>query len=488
MTTYSDIGVAGLAVMGENLVLNMANHNFTVSVYNRTSSKTDSFLAGRGKDKGISGYHTVKKFVGSIATPRKIMLMLKSGPVVDSFIEQLLPYLDHGDTIIDGGNSNFEDTVRRSATLESKGILFIGSGVSGGEEGALNGASMMPGGSKAAWPALEPIFTAIAAKVTNTDNTESSCCAWMGSDGAGHFVKMVHNGIEYGDMQLICESYHLMSTLLNMSAEQIHHVFARWNKGDLNSYLIEITRDIMAYKDENSEPIIDKILDSAGQKGTGKWTAINALQFGIPLSLISESVFARCLSAQKDMRVEAAQILSGPAQNTIENQQQFIDHLEQALFMAKIISYAQGFTLLKAASDQYNWQLNYSDIARIWRGGCIIRSTFLDKIAEAFEQNPQLENLLLAPYFSEKIIDSQNSLRQVLSSAVLSGLPVPTLASALSYFDGFRSARLPANLLQAQRDYFGAHTYERIDKPRGTFFHTNWTGTGGNTTSGSYNS
>lgn len=488
MTTHSDIGVAGLAVMGENLVLNMANHHFTVSVYNRTSSKTDSFLAGRGKDKGISGYHTVEKFVSSIATPRKIMLMLKAGPVVDSFIEQLLPYLDHGDTIIDGGNSNFEDTIRRSAALESKHILFVGSGVSGGEEGALNGPSMMPGGSNTAWPALEPIFTTIAAKVTNADNTESSCCAWMGNDGAGHFVKMVHNGIEYGDMQLICESYHLMSNFLDMSATEIHPVFARWNEGDLKSYLVEITRDIMAYNDENSEPIIDKILDTAGQKGTGKWTAINALQFGIPLSLISESVFARCLSSQKELRVQAAEILSGPKKMAFTNHPQFIDNLEQALYMAKIISYAQGFTLLKAASEQYNWNLNYSDIARIWRGGCIIRSTFLDKIAEAFEQNPQLDNLLLAPYFSEKILGSQHSLRQVVSSAVLNGLPVPTLASALSYFDGFRSARLPANLLQAQRDYFGAHTYERIDKPRGTFYHTNWTGTGGSTTSGSYNS
>ena len=488
MTTQSDIGVAGLAVMGENLVLNMAHHDFSVSVYNRTGTKTDAFLAGRGKDLDIRGFHAVEDFVNSIARPRKIMMMLKAGSVVDDFIQQLLPFLDPGDTVIDGGNSNFEDSKRRCESLEELGFFFVGSGVSGGEEGALNGPSIMPGGSTSAWPELQPIFSAIAAKVTNRDKSTSSCCAWMGSGGAGHFVKMVHNGIEYGDMQLICEAYHLMSTLLKMSADEIHQIFSRWNRGILNSYLIEITADIMAFTDETGEPMVEKILDYAGQKGTGKLTAINALQFGTPLSLISESVFARCLSSQKELRLHASKILNGPKPIPVDNRQKFIDDLEQALYMAKVISYAQGFSLLFVASKEYKWNLNFGEIAKIWRGGCIIRSTFLDKISDSFEQNPHLPNLLLSPYFAETVQNAQYGIRRVVSSAVLSGVPIPALASALSYYDGFRSEKLPANLLQAQRDYFGAHTYERIDKPRGEFFHTNWTGTGGNTTSTSYNS
>jgi len=482
MSNGSNIGVAGLAVMGENLVLNMASKGFSVSVFNRTTSKVDAFLAGRAEGKRIRGFHRVKDFVASIERPRKVMMMLKAGAVVDSFIEQLLPFMEQGDIVIDGGNSNYQDTERRVTELGKKGLLYIGTGVSGGEEGALKGPSIMPGGSIAAWKDLEPIFVPISAKVA--DGT--FCCSWMGGGGAGHFVKMVHNGIEYGDMQLICEAYHLMKDLLQMSADEMHDLFARFNEGDLNSYLIEITRDILAYKDEDGAPLIEKILDAAGQKGTGKWTVIAALDGGIPLSLISESVFARCLSAKKDQRLEAAKSLLGPAVSYAGDKAKFLDDLEKALYLAKIISYAQGFNLLQDASAQYNWDLNYAEIARIWRGGCIIRSAFLDKITEAYGDNPQLSSLLLAPYFKEKIDQAQMSLRSVLSSAIAHGIPAPCHASALNYYDGFRSATLPANLLQAQRDYFGAHTYERIDKPRGEFFHTNWTGEGGDTTSSPY--
>jgi len=482
MSNGSNIGVAGLAVMGENLVLNMASKGFSVSVFNRTTSKVDAFLAGRAEGKRIRGFHRVKDFVASIERPRKVMMMLKAGAVVDSFIEQLLPFMEQGDIVIDGGNSNYQDTERRVTELGKKGLLYIGTGVSGGEEGALKGPSIMPGGSIAAWKDLEPIFVPISAKVA--DGT--FCCSWMGGGGAGHFVKMVHNGIEYGDMQLICEAYHLMKDLLQMSADEMHDLFARFNEGDLNSYLIEITRDILAYKDEDGAPLIEKSLDAAGQKGTGKWTVIAALDGGIPLSLISESVFARCLSAKKDQRLEAAKSLLGPAVSYAGDKAKFLDDLEKALYLAKIISYAQGFNLLQDASAQYNWDLNYAEIARIWRGGCIIRSAFLDKITEAYGDNPQLSSLLLAPYFKEKTDQAQMSLRSVLSSAIAHGIPAPCHASALNYYDGFRSATLPANLLQAQRDYFGAHTYERIDKPRGEFFHTNWTGEGGDTTSSPY--
>lgn len=482
MTKLSNIGVAGLAVMGENLVLNMESKGFSVSVFNRTSSKVDTFLAGRANGKNIQGFHSVQELVGSLERPRKVMMMLKAGTVVDDFVEQLLPYLEEGDIVIDGGNSNYHDTQRRVAYLEEKGLLFIGTGVSGGEEGALKGPSIMPGGSIAAWKDLEPVLVPISAKVD--DGT--FCCSWMGTGGAGHFVKMVHNGIEYGDMQLICESYHIMKDVLQMSADEMHRVFARWNEGELSSYLIEITGDILAYKDKDKQPLIDVILDAAGQKGTGKWTVIAALDAGIPLSLISESVFARCLSAQKEERVEAALSLNGPAVKFTENREEIINELEKALYLAKIISYAQGFNLMQEASNEYNWGLSYGEIARIWRGGCIIRSAFLDKITEAYQENPKLNNLLLAPYFKNKIDQAQQSLRNILAMAIKHGIPAPCHSSALNYYDGFRTARLPANLLQAQRDYFGAHTYERVDRKRGEFFHTNWTGEGGDTTSSPY--
>ncbi len=482
MSELSKIGVAGLAVMGENLVLNMESKGFSVSVFNRTTSKVDNFVNGRAKGKNITGCYSVEEFVGSLQSPRKVMMMLKAGEVIDQFIEQLLPFLDKGDIVIDGGNSNYHDSQRRVDYLEEKGIHFIGTGVSGGEEGALKGPSIMPGGSIAAWKELEPIFVPISAKVE--DGT--FCCSWMGKGGAGHFVKMIHNGIEYGDMQLICESYHIMSNVLKMSADEMHEVFTRWNNGKLSSYLVEITRDILAYKDENGNPLIENILDAAGQKGTGKWTVIGALDAGIPLSLISESVFARCLSAQKDERVIASQSLTGPGTEFSGDKEAMINDLENALYLSKIISYAQGFNLMQEASKEFGWDLNFGEIARIWRGGCIIRSVLLDKITEAYIENPNLTNLLLAPYFKATIDEAQQSLRNTLSLAIGHGIPAPCHSSALNYYDGYRTARLPANLLQAQRDYFGAHTYERLDKARGEFFHTNWTGRGGDTTSTAY--
>ncbi len=476
------IGIAGLAVMGENLALNMAGKGISVAVYNRTTAKVDKFLSGRAKRLPIIGFHDIADFVESLTVPRKIMMMLKAGDVVDNFIEQLLPYLSKGDIVIDGGNANYHDTIRRSRALEAKGLLFIGTGVSGGEEGALKGPSIMPGGSLEAWSHLAPIFNAIAAKAGDAE----PCCGWMGGNGAGHFVKMVHNGIEYGDMQLICESYQLMKTLLGLSPDEMHQVFSRWNKGDLSSYLVEITADIFAYREPDGSAAIDHILDTAGQKGTGKWTVVSALDMGIPLSLISESVFARCISAAKETRVRASSLLTGPVPSPMNDNQQFINVLEQAVYCAKIISYTQGFALLKSASDEYGWDLDYALIARVWRGGCIIRSVFLDRIAESFEQEPKLDNLLFAPYFNERVNSAQADLRNIVSLAASHGIPVPGLSAALAYFDSLRSARLPANLLQAQRDYFGAHTYERVDKPRGEFFHTNWTGKGGDTTSTAY--
>jgi 6-phosphogluconate dehydrogenase len=483
MNGLSNIGIAGLAVMGENLVLNIESKGFSVSVFNRTSTKTDRFLGTRAAGKSISGFHSVNEFVSSLERPRKVMMMLKAGEVVDDFIEQLLPYLEPGDIVIDGGNSNFHDTERRVSYLNEKGLLFVGTGVSGGEEGALKGPSIMPGGSFAAWKELEPIFMPVSAKVD--DGT--FCCSWIGNGGAGHFVKMVHNGIEYGDMQLICEAYHFMKDVLQMSAAEMHQVFSRWNEGALSSYLIEITRDILAYRDDDDQPLIDKILDTAGQKGTGKWTVIAALDAATPLSLISESVFARCISAKKDERLTASAVLSGPDVTYAGNKNEALQDLKQALYMAKMISYAQGFDLMREASIEYKWDLNFGEIARIWRGGCIIRSVFLDKITEAFKENSKLENLLLAPFFKGQIVDSQQNLRTILVTALQHGIPVPCHSAAINYFDSFRSARLPANLLQAQRDYFGAHTYERLDKPRGEFFHTNWTGEGGDTTSTAYN-
>ncbi len=482
MQEKADFGLVGLAVMGENLVLNIESRGYTVAVYNRTVAKVDQFVQGRAKGKKIVGAHTIPELVASLKTPRKVMLMVKAGKPVDDFIELIIPHLEAGDIIIDGGNSHFPDTIRRTKYLESKGFLFIGTGVSGGEEGALRGPSIMPGGSRSAWPYVKPIFQSIAAKVS--DGTP--CCDWVGNDGAGHFVKMVHNGIEYGDMQLICEAYQIMSELLGMSAGEIHEVFKQWNTGDLDSYLVEITRDILAFKDTDGKPLVDKILDTAGQKGTGKWTSVTSLDLGIPLTLISESVFARCLSAMKEERVAASKVLAGPKAKFSGDKRAFLADLEKALYASKIVSYAQGFTLMRAAAEEYKWSLKYGSIALLWRGGCIIRSAFLGKIKEAFDNNPSLANLLLAPFFKEKIESSQEAWRRVISTAVLNGVWVPAFSTALNYYDGYRNARLPANLLQAQRDYFGAHQYERVDKPRGEFFHTNWTGRGGDTASSTY--
>ena len=478
----SDIGLIGLAVMGENLVINMESKGFTVSVFNRSTEKVTKFVEGRAKGKNIVGTYSLEELVASLEKPRKVMMMVKAGVAVDDMIEKLLPLLDDGDIIIDGGNSHFPDTARRTAYVESCGKLYIGTGVSGGEEGALNGPSLMPGGSPAAWPSVKPILQAICAKVEDG----SPCCDWVGENGAGHFVKMVHNGIEYGDMQMICEAYHLMRDLLGMSDDEMHEVFADWNTKELDSYLIEITRDILAYKDTDGEPIVEKILDTAGQKGTGKWTGIAALDEGVPLTLIGEAVFARCLSAMKEERVAASKVLSGPTPAFTGDKAAFINDLKDALFAAKIVSYAQGYTLMRSAAKTYGWNLNYGGIALMWRGGCIIRSVFLGKIKEAFDTNPELPNLLLDPYFKDVIEKAQAGWRRVCAAALANGIPMPAMTSALSYFDGYRAERLPANLLQAQRDYFGAHTYERIDAPRGQFFHTNWTGKGGDTAASQY--
>ena len=483
MDKKADIAVIGLAVMGENLVLNMESKGFTVAVYNRTTEKVDNFINGRAKGKNIIGTHSLEELVSVLKKPRKIMLMIKAGPAVDKTIDALIPLLDKDDIIIDGGNTHFPDTDRRTKYVESKGLLYIGTGVSGGEEGALLGPSIMPGGSPEAWPEVKPIFQKIAAKVEDG----SACCEWVGENGAGHFVKMVHNGIEYGDMQLITEAYHIMKNLLGMNADEMHKVFKEWNEGELDSYLIEITRDILAFKDEDGEPLVEKILDTAGQKGTGKWTAVAALDHGIPLTLIGEAVFARFLSAMKDERVKASKVLSGPTPSFNGDKKAFINDLKDALFASKIVSYAQGYALMRAAAKEHGWNLNYGGIALMWRGGCIIRSAFLDNIREAFDKNPELENLLLDPYFKEKVEKAQAGWRNVVAEAAKNGLPAPALSAALNYFDGYRSERLPANLLQAQRDYFGAHTYERVDKPRGEFFHTNWTGRGGDTASTTYN-
>ncbi|HOV98311.1 MAG TPA: decarboxylating NADP(+)-dependent phosphogluconate dehydrogenase [Bacteroidota bacterium] len=483
MNNKADIGLIGLAVMGENLVLNMESHGFTVAVFNRTVEKVDNFLSGRAQGKKVLGAHSLQEFVQLLQKPRRIMLMVKAGKAVDDFIEMLIPLLEPGDIIIDGGNSHFPDTIRRTKYLESKGLLFIGTGVSGGEEGALKGPSIMPGGSPSAWPHVKPIFQAIAAKVA--DGTP--CCDWVGSDGAGHFVKMVHNGIEYGDMQLICEAYHIMKEGLGMSNKEMHQVFTEWNEGELNSYLIEITRDILNYKDENGKYVLDLILDTAGQKGTGKWTSVTALDLGIPMTMVSEAVFARCLSALKDERVIASKILKGPAKKKFTgSKKKFIEDIRKALYASKITSYAQGFMLMKEAAKEYKWELNYGSIALLWRGGCIIRSVFLGKIKEAYDKNPQLSNLLLDPYFKKIMANCQDSWRKVIANAATLGIPVPAMTSSLMFYDGYRHKWLPANLLQAQRDYFGAHQYERVDKPRGEFFHTNWTGHGGGTASSTY--
>jgi 6-phosphogluconate dehydrogenase len=478
----ADIGLIGLAVMGENLILNMESKGFTVACFNRTVSKVDAFIAGRAKGKRIIGTQSIEELVGALKTPRKVMLMVKAGAAVDAFIEKLLPHLDDGDIIIDGGNSRFTDTIRRTELVEKSGKLYIGTGVSGGEEGALHGPSLMPGGSPAAWEHIKPIFQAIAAK---TDDGEP-CCDWVGENGAGHFVKMVHNGIEYGDMQMIAETYHLMKEGLGLSNDEMHAVFAEWNEGELDSYLIEITRDILAYTDEDGNAVIDLILDAAGQKGTGKWTAIEALDLGQPLTLIGEAVFARCLSAIKDERIAASKVLRGPTRKFFGDIEAFVADLRQALYASKITSYAQGYQLMRAAAAQHKWNLNYGGIALMWRGGCIIRSVFLGKIKAAFDKNRDLVNLLLDPFFKNAVEKAQAAWRRVVAKAVELGIPVPALGTALAYYDGYRQERLPANLLQAQRDYFGAHTYERVDKPRGEFFHTNWTGRGGDTAASTY--
>ena len=479
----ADIGLIGLAVMGENLVMNMESKGFTVAVYNRTTSKVQNFVEGRAKGKNIIGTYSLEELVANLKKPRRVMMMVKAGAAVDALIDTLIPLLEEGDILIDGGNSHFPDTIRRTQYVESKGLLYVGTGVSGGEEGALKGPSMMPGGSPAAWPHVKDVFQAICAKVEDG----SPCCEWVGENGAGHFVKMVHNGIEYGDMQLICEAYQLMRDGLGMTADEMHEVFKAWNETELDSYLIEITRDILAYKDTDGEPIVNKILDTAGQKGTGKWTGIAALDEGVPLTLIGEAVFARCLSAAKDERVAASKKLAGPLPVFEGDRVEFIEKIRKALYASKIVSYAQGYALMRSAAKTYGWNLNYGGIAMMWRGGCIIRSVFLGKIREAFEKEPALTNLLMDDYFAEAVQDAQSGWRDVVAQAVLNGIPAPAMASALTYFDGFRTERLSANLLQAQRDYFGAHTYERLDAPRGEFFHTDWTGEGGATSASTYN-
>lgn len=479
----ADIGLIGLAVMGENLVLNMESKGYTVAVYNRSTDKVDRFVNNRGKGKKFIGTHSIPELTASLISPRKVMMLVKAGQPVDDLITQLIPHLEKGDIIIDGGNSNYEDTIRRTREVESRGLLYVGSGVSGGEEGALNGPSLMPGGSPAAWPFIKDIFQNIAAKVEDG----SPCCDWVGENGAGHFVKMVHNGIEYGDMQIISEAYSLMKNIAGMNNEEMQQTFVEWNRGDLDSYLIEITANILAYMDKDGQPLIEKILDTAGQKGTGKWTGISALDLGVPLTLIGESVFARALSARKEERMNAAKVFPSEKYSFTGDKKQFLNNLKDALFASKIVSYTQGYLLMREAARQYEWNLNYGGIALMWRGGCIIRSVFLNRIKEAFDNNPDLENLLLSPFFSEKIKQAQKGWRNIVAQATIDGIPVPAFSAALSYFDGFRSKNLPANLIQAQRDYFGAHTYERIDQKRGIFFHTNWTGHGGNTASSSYN-
>jgi 6-phosphogluconate dehydrogenase len=483
MEPKADIALIGLAVMGQNLILNMNDHGFTVVAFNRTVSKVDDFLNKEAKGTNVIGARSIPEMVALLKRPRRVMMLVKAGPAVDEFIEQLLPHLEPGDIIIDGGNSLFEDTIRRTKYVESKGFLYIGTGVSGGEEGARHGPSIMPGGSPAAWPHVKPIFQGVAAKVE--DGTP--CCDWVGEDGAGHYVKMVHNGIEYGDMELICEAYQLMKEGLGMTAEEMSAVFSEWNKGELDSYLIEITADILKFKDTDGQPLVDKILDTAGQKGTGKWTVISSMDLAMPVTLIGEAVYSRCISALKDDRVAAAKKLKGPRPKISGDRAKFVEAVRHALYASKIISYTQGYMLMRAAAQEHHWNLNYGGIALMWRGGCIIRSRFLGKIKEAFDKNPKLTNLLLDNFFRAAIKESQRSWRSVVAMAAKKGLPTPAFATALNFYDSYRSARLPANLLQAQRDYFGAHTYERIDRPRGEFVHSNWTGHGGDVSSGSYN-
>eukprot|EP00040_Diaphanoeca_grandis_P023776 m.129819 g.129819 ORF g.129819 m.129819 type:complete len:484 (+) comp29433_c0_seq1:61-1512(+) len=477
----ADIGLIGLAVMGQNIILNMNDNGFVVCAYNRTTAKVDRFLENEAKGTNIVGAHSVEEFCSKLKSPRKVMMLVQAGAAVDNFIGQVLPFLDQGDIIIDGGNSNYDDSIRRAKELGEKGFIFIGAGVSGGEEGARYGPSIMPGGNPAGWPHVKPIFQAISAK-----SDGEPCCDWVGESGAGHYVKMVHNGIEYGDMQIICEGYHLMKEALGMSCDEMSEVFKEWNKGELDSFLVEITGNILAFKDTDGEPLVEKIRDTAGQKGTGKWTAISALDEGIPLTLVGEAVFARCLSALQPERQISSKKLKGPDTKFEGDKKAFVEDIRQAMYASKIVSYAQGFMLLREAAKHYGWHLNYPSIALMWRGGCIIRSVFLGNIKDAFTANPDLQNLLLDDFFANAIMKAQTSWRNVVSRAAILGVPVPSFASALSFYDGYRSARLPANLLQAQRDYFGAHTYELLGK-EGAWVHTNWTGTGGNISSSTYN-
>ena len=479
----ADIGLIGLAVMGQNLVLNMNDHAYTVAVFNRTTSKVDDFLVQEAKDTKVIGTHSLEELVSNLKTPRRVFMLVKAGPAVDALIESLLPLLEKGDIIIDGGNSHFPDTIRRTAKVESKGVLYVGTGVSGGEEGARHGPSIMPGGSPEAWPHVKEMFQKIAARTPEGE----PCCDWVGEDGAGHYVKMVHNGIEYGDMQLISEAYHLMKVGLGMSNEEMHPTFTEWNEGELDSYLIEITRDILGTKDEDGHYVLDQILDTAGQKGTGKWTVVSAADMGVPMTLVAEAVFARTLSALKDERVAAAEVLGGPGPSEGGDRKAFVEDIRQAMYASKIVSYAQGYMLMREAAKEHGWHLNYGRIATMWRGGCIIRSRFLGDIRDAFAKNPELGNLLVDGFFKKAINRSQAGWRRVVAQAVQMGVPLPAMSSALAFYDGYRLARLPANMLQAQRDYFGAHTYERVDKPRGEFFHTNWTGRGGRVSSTTYN-
>ncbi len=483
-TGTCDIGLIGLAVMGQNLVLNMNDHGYRVAVFNRTVSKVDDFVANEAKGTQVTGAHSIEELIKALKRPRRVMLMVKAGDTVDQMIDQILPHLEKGDIIIDGGNSHFPDTNRRVKSLNQKGILYIGTGVSGGEEGARFGPSIMPGGNPEAWPHVKDIFQSIAAKVE--DGTP--CCDWVGEEGAGHFVKMVHNGIEYGDMQLICEAYQLLKDGLALNAQELHEIFADWNKGELDSFLIEITAEIFTKNDEDGKPLIDKILDTAGQKGTGKWTVTSALDTGMPVTLIGEAVFSRCLSAIKEERAAASKVLTGPKHSTdSQDRKVFIEEVRRALYCSKMISYAQGYMLLRQAAKEQGWNLNMGGIALMWRGGCIIRSRFLGKIKEAYDKNPKLTNLLLDGFFSNALNQYQDSWRKAVIHAIGFGVPTPAFSTALAFYDGYRTQRLPANLLQAQRDFFGAHTYERVDKPRGEFFHTNWTGRGGRVSSGSYN-
>merc|ERR1712088_884199 len=478
----ADIALIGLAVMGQNLILNMNDHGFKVVAYNRTTSKVDDFLNNEAKGTNVVGAHSLEEMVGKLKRPRRVMILVKAGAAVDAFIDKLVPLLQPGDIIIDGGNSEYQDTARRCKSLEEKGLLFVGSGVSGGEEGARYGPSLMPGGNPEAWPHLQPIFQAICAKVDG-----EPCCDWVGEDGSGHFVKMVHNGIEYGDMQLICEAYNLMKDALGMSHDEMSATMGEWNKGELDSFLIEISANILKYKDTDGEPLVEKIRDSAGQKGTGKWTAISALDYGMPVTLIGESVFARCLSSLKDERTAASRMLKGPEVTTYSgDKKEFLENIRKALYASKIISYTQGFMLLREASKIFDWDLNYGAIALMWRGGCIIRSVFLGNIKQAYDKNPALVNLLRDEFFKEAITACQTSWRKVVAQSVLLGVPTPAFSTALAFYDGYRSERLPANLIQAQRDYFGAHTYELLSAP-GKHVHTNWTGLGGNVSSSSYN-